>query len=266
MSASCSSVPSSSAEGTSAAHRHSRRSRAAGRPPTQQRCRVPPLPHPDLSVHGHQPRQKLALFDVSSQPPRGHDALYSQLATSRLVWLLVCAGLALDTEAWTRGVCFDWDSYALSVVLQLVGCSDGRWCRSWSAQGERERPRRHRLARPMLPASVPNDRPLSVGEDSARSHRPGPGCRGTHSPLRGGQRLSRYRPDVLDPLSTRVRSQHQGSGPQTMLDAVSSRVPVLRALLRRSARTLSRSCGALDPHVEGVASNRPVPGCALLVS
>ena len=36
-----------------AAQPHSLRARAAGRSQTQQRCRVPPLPHPDLSVYGH---------------------------------------------------------------------------------------------------------------------------------------------------------------------------------------------------------------------
>ena len=43
---------------TRAAHRHSRRTRAARRSPTGQRCRVPPLPHPDLSLRGHQPARR----------------------------------------------------------------------------------------------------------------------------------------------------------------------------------------------------------------
>ena len=39
-----------------AAQPYSLRFRAAGRSPTQRRCRVPPLPHRDLRVQGHASR------------------------------------------------------------------------------------------------------------------------------------------------------------------------------------------------------------------
>ena len=62
-------------EGKPAPPRHSRRAGAAGRSPTHQQCRVPPLPHPDLSVQGHQPRRAVDAEQVFRRlPPRGQRA------------------------------------------------------------------------------------------------------------------------------------------------------------------------------------------------